>query len=212
MSLPSIQAGLVLINVNLDSPLQHNGDLLRVFYLVLTMEGSGLVASGSLISWDLTVGVATPWGCSCICLGVIYGLSLWRSHAIYAVSHITDVVFLFVTQPTMEIELVNKKLTTTDIRSCLSYPTGNLWAFQMVQGENAISLTARDPTGRVWEFMLSTRNHGRHKKPVIGGGWLKYVREKGLTVNDSIILTMVADAENGVSYNIRVEPNLELVI
>jgi hypothetical protein len=112
----------------------------------------------------------------------------------------------------MEIELVNKKLTNTDIESRLSYPTGNLWPFQMVQGENAISLTARDPTGRVWEFKLSTRNHGRYKKPVIGGGWLKYVREKGLTVNDSIILTMVADAENGVSYNIRVEPNLELAI
>jgi hypothetical protein len=40
---------------------------------------------------------------------------------------------------------------------------------------------------------------------------LDYVREKGLTVNDSIILKMVA-AENGVSFNIRVEPNLELAI
>jgi hypothetical protein len=50
-------------------------------------------------------------------------------------------------------------------------------------------------------------------KPVIRGEyWLDYVREMGLTVNDSIILTMVADAENGVSYNIRVEPNTELAI
>jgi hypothetical protein len=40
----------------------------------------------------------------------------------------------------MEIfELVNKKLTTTDIKSFLSCPTGNLWPFQMVQGENAIN-------------------------------------------------------------------------
>ena len=108
---------------------------------------------------------------------------------------------------------MNKKLTTTGIKSCLSYPTGNLWPFQMVQGENAIRFTARDPTGRVWEFMLCTRNHGRYMKPVIRGEyWLDYVREMGLTVNDSIILTMVADAENGVSYNIRVEPNTELAI
>ncbi|KAJ6908462.1 hypothetical protein NC651_018775 [Populus alba x Populus x berolinensis] len=52
----------------------------------------------------------------------------------------------------MEIELVNKKLTTTAIKSCLAYTTGNLWAFQMVQGQNAINFNARDPTGRVWEF------------------------------------------------------------
>ncbi|KAL9340162.1 hypothetical protein Peur_066381 [Populus x canadensis] len=112
----------------------------------------------------------------------------------------------------MEIELVNKKLTTTDINCCLSYPTGNLWAFQMVQGQNAVRFTARDPTGRVWGLLLCTRNHARYMKPVIRGDWLDYVREKGLTVNDSIILTMVADAENGVSYNIRVEPNTELAI
>ncbi|KAJ6908463.1 hypothetical protein NC651_018775 [Populus alba x Populus x berolinensis] len=115
----------------------------------------------------------------------------------------------------MEIELVNKKLTTTAIKSCLAYTTdttANLWAFQMVQGQNAISFNAKDPTGRVWEFKLCTRNHGRYKKPVIRGDWLDYVREKGLTVNDSIILTMVADAENGVSFNIRVEPNTELAI
>ena len=112
----------------------------------------------------------------------------------------------------MEFELVNKKLTTTAIKSCLAYPTGNLWAFQMVQGQNAINFNARDPTGRVWEFKLCTRNHGLYKKPVIRGDWLDYVREKGLTVNDSIILTMVADAENGVSYKIRVEPNTELAI
>ncbi|KAL9377627.1 hypothetical protein Peur_028962 [Populus x canadensis] len=112
----------------------------------------------------------------------------------------------------MEFELMNKQLTTTDIESCLAYTTANLWAFQMVQGQNAISFNARDPTGKVWEFKLCTRNHGCYKKPVIRGDWLDYVREKGLTVNDSIILTMVEDAENGVSYNIRVEPNTELAI
>ncbi|KAL3584358.1 hypothetical protein D5086_015419 [Populus alba] len=82
----------------------------------------------------------------------------------------------------------------------------------MVQGQNPISLAARDPTGRVWEFKLCTRNRGRYWKPVIRGDWLKYVRKNGLKVNDSIILTKVEDAENGVSYNIRVEPNLELAI
>ncbi|KAJ6289335.1 hypothetical protein OIU76_025197 [Salix suchowensis] len=112
----------------------------------------------------------------------------------------------------METELVNKKLTPTDIASCLAYPAGTLGAFQMVQGQNAINFNARDPTGRVWEFKLCTRNHGRYRKPVIRGDWLGYVREKGLTVDDFIILTMVEDAENGVSYNIRVEPNLELAI
>uniref|UniRef100_A0A6N2MM77 TF-B3 domain-containing protein n=1 Tax=Salix viminalis TaxID=40686 RepID=A0A6N2MM77_SALVM len=112
----------------------------------------------------------------------------------------------------MEIELVKKKLTRTDIASCLAYPTGSLTAFRMGQGQNAVNFNARDPTGRVWGFRLCTRNHGRYEKPVIRGEWLGYVREKGLTVDDFIILTMVEDAENGVGYNIRVEPNLELAI
>uniref|UniRef100_A0A2K1R482 TF-B3 domain-containing protein n=1 Tax=Populus trichocarpa TaxID=3694 RepID=A0A2K1R482_POPTR len=114
----------------------------------------------------------------------------------------------------MESELMNKQLTKTDIKSCLSYPAGNLEPFQMVLGENAmISFNARDhPTGRVWEFKLCIRKRGRYKKPVIRGDWLDYVREKGLTVNDSIILTKVEDAENGDKYNIRVEPNTELAI
>ncbi|KAF9679073.1 hypothetical protein SADUNF_Sadunf07G0102100 [Salix dunnii] len=81
-----------------------------------------------------------------------------------------------------EPEVVKKGLTTSDIDSCLAYPTA------------------------------LTRNHGPHKKPVIRGQWLKYVREKGLRVDDFIILTKVEDAENGVSYNIRVEPNLELAL
>uniref|UniRef100_A0A6N2MLV9 TF-B3 domain-containing protein n=1 Tax=Salix viminalis TaxID=40686 RepID=A0A6N2MLV9_SALVM len=97
----------------------------------------------------------------------------------------------------MEIELVKKQLTRTDIASCLAYPTGNLWAFQMGPGQNGHA---------------ELKNHGRYKKPVIRGDWLGYVDEKGLTVDDFIILTMVEDAENGVSYNIRVEPNLELAM
>ncbi|KAJ6677754.1 hypothetical protein OIU85_008341 [Salix viminalis] len=111
----------------------------------------------------------------------------------------------------MEIELVNKPLTTYDISSCLAYPAGTLGAFQMVQGQNAIYFNARDPTGRVWVFKLCTR-FGPHKKPVIRGDWLRYVHDKRLKVGDVIILTMVEDAENGVSYNIRVEPNLELAL
>jgi hypothetical protein len=113
--------------------------------------------------------------------------------------------------PTTEYVLVNKPITNAALENCLPYTTANLWAFPMVRGVRAFNFNARDPTGKVWGFTLCTRD-GRYKKPVIRGDWLDYVREKGLTVNDSIILTMVADAENGVSYNIRVEPNTELAI
>ncbi|KAJ6677756.1 hypothetical protein OIU85_008343 [Salix viminalis] len=58
----------------------------------------------------------------------------------------------------------------------------------------------------VQEIMVVTRNPSSEET-----GW-DYVDEKGLTVDDFIILTMVEDAENGVSYNIRVEPNLELAL
>ncbi|KAB5548359.1 hypothetical protein DKX38_011765 [Salix brachista] len=105
----------------------------------------------------------------------------------------------------METELVNKKLTTLYIvHHCLACPAGTLGAFQMVQRQNAINFNARDPTGRVWEFKLCTRIVGPHKKPVIRSGWMGYVREKGATVDDFIILTMVEDAENGVSFHLHV--------
>ncbi|KAJ6677726.1 hypothetical protein OIU85_008313 [Salix viminalis] len=113
----------------------------------------------------------------------------------------------------METELVNKRLTITDIASCLSYPAGSLTAFRRGQGQNGDNFNARDLTGRVWGFRLCTRDHGPYEKPVIRGEWLRYVREKGLAVDDLIILTMVQDAENGARFNIRFEAaDLELAL
>ena len=114
----------------------------------------------------------------------------------------------------MATVIIRKRLTPTEIKSCLFCPTRTVhsaFLILLAEGQTAIWFQARDPTGKVWNFELSRRPHGP-QKPVIRGDWLNYVREKGLTANDSIILTMVADAENGVSYNIRVEPNTELAI
>ncbi|KAJ6677755.1 hypothetical protein OIU85_008342, partial [Salix viminalis] len=84
--------------------------------------------------------------------------------------------------------------------------------FEWGEGETlSIILRQAIPLEECGEFRLCTRNHV-HEKPVIRGEWLNYVREKGLTVNDFIILTKVEDAEHGVSYNIRVQPNSELAL
>ncbi|KAG6778511.1 hypothetical protein POTOM_014846 [Populus tomentosa] len=81
----------------------------------------------------------------------------------------------------------------------------------MVDGQTAIWFQARDPTGKVWNFELSIRPRG-YRKPVIRGDWLNYVREKGLTVNDVIVLTKEHDIQNGVTYHVKVEPDLRLTL
>jgi hypothetical protein len=81
----------------------------------------------------------------------------------------------------------------------------------MVEGQTAIWFQARDLTGKVWNFELSRRPRG-YPKPVIRGDWLNYVREKGLTVNDVIVLTREQDIQNGVTYHVKVEPDLRLTL
>ncbi|KAL9355793.1 hypothetical protein Peur_053763 [Populus x canadensis] len=81
----------------------------------------------------------------------------------------------------------------------------------MVEGQTAIWFQARDPTGKVWSFELSRRTSG-YPKPVIRGDWLSYVREKGLKVNEVIVLTREHDIQNGVTYHVKVEPDLELTL
>ncbi|KAG6776799.1 hypothetical protein POTOM_016587 [Populus tomentosa] len=73
----------------------------------------------------------------------------------------------------------------------------------MVEGQRAISFQATDPTGKVWNFELSKRTRG-HPKPVIRGDWLNYVHEKGIKVNEVIVLTREQDIQNGETYHIRV--------
>ncbi|CAK7324635.1 unnamed protein product [Dovyalis caffra] len=60
------------------------------------------------------------------------------------------------------------------IKRRLAYPNQNLEAIPIPSGQNA--------TGKVWNFKLSVRARGRHRKPVIIGEWLLYVRKKGLVV------------------------------
>ncbi|KAL3596155.1 hypothetical protein D5086_007792 [Populus alba] len=81
----------------------------------------------------------------------------------------------------------------------------------MVEGQTAIWFQARDLTGKVWNFELSIRPCG-YPKPVIRGDWLNYVREKGLTVRDVIVLTREQDIQNGETYHVKVEPDLELTL
>jgi len=111
----------------------------------------------------------------------------------------------------MATVIIRKRLTPTDIKSCLSYPTGALGPFPMVEGQTAIWFQARDPTGKVWNFELSKRPHG-YLKPVIRGDWLNYVREKGLTVRDVIVLTREHDIQYELTFHIKVEPDLRLTL
>ncbi|CAK7351335.1 unnamed protein product [Dovyalis caffra] len=69
-----------------------------------------------------------------------------------------------------------------DIKRRLAYPTQNLEAIPIPSGQNAVGFAGRDANGNVWNFKLSVRARGRHRKPVIIGDWVLYVRKKGLAV------------------------------
>ncbi|CAK7351343.1 unnamed protein product [Dovyalis caffra] len=102
-------------------------------------------------------------------------------------------------------ELINKILTSTDLKNRLAYPTESLWAFPILsEGQTSVRFEARDTAGNDWNLKLSTRSHG-HPKPVITGDWLTLVDEKGLAVGDRVILTREVGEGNEVSYNIRTE-------
>lgn len=114
----------------------------------------------------------------------------------------------------MATVIIRKRLTPTEIKSCLFCPTRTVhsaFPILLAEGQTAIWFQARDPTGKVWNFELSRRPHGP-LKPVIRGDWLNYVLEKGLKVNEVIVLTRELDIENGETYHVKVEPDLELTL
>jgi hypothetical protein len=105
----------------------------------------------------------------------------------------------------MEVLIMEKKLSQTDIEYRLAFPTSSLWAFPMPEGETAVYFEATDTLENEWNFRLSIRGENdRYTKPVITGDWLQFVRDKGLKVGDKLFLTR-EEGVNGVRYSIRAE-------
>ncbi|KAL3597881.1 hypothetical protein D5086_009518 [Populus alba] len=73
----------------------------------------------------------------------------------------------------MEV-LVEKKLSQTDIKYRLAFPTNSLRAFPMPEGETAVYFESADTLENEWNFRLSIRGENDH------WDWLQFVREKGL--------------------------------
>ncbi|KAG6779991.1 hypothetical protein POTOM_016398 [Populus tomentosa] len=61
----------------------------------------------------------------------------------------------------MEV-LVEKKLSQTDIKYRLAFPTNSLRAFPMPEGETAVYFEAADTLENEWNFRLSIRGENDH--------------------------------------------------
>lgn len=87
------------------------------------------------------------------------------------------------------MEKFEKKLTTTDASVRLSVPGKYLddHFFELAPGKKSREFVAvdADNEGQCWIFRLSIRPKG-HRKPVIDGGWMTFVRDKNVRVDDTV--------------------------
>ncbi|GAB4845002.1 hypothetical protein Ancab_040115 [Ancistrocladus abbreviatus] len=108
----------------------------------------------------------------------------------------------FSSSSTLEI-LLKKKLKKTKRLSVPTICLKHLPGFE--PGRHQINFTAVDEEEHSWEFRCSKRRRGR-AKPVLCGGWLSFIREKGLREGDVVILYKDQNHPNapgGASYRIK---------
>jgi hypothetical protein len=53
----------------------------------------------------------------------------------------------------MEVLIMEKKLSQTDIEYRLAFPTSSLWAFPMPEGETAVYFEATDTLENEWNLI-----------------------------------------------------------
>ncbi|KAJ0049251.1 hypothetical protein Pint_16892 [Pistacia integerrima] len=108
----------------------------------------------------------------------------------------------------MAILIFKKKLTRTDITSKLSVPRWCLNEFPpFEQGRHFQHLIVKDleePHIERYSYLrLAIRRRG-YAKPVIAGGWLQYVKRKGLKPGDVVLFFKEEnEATSEVNYGIK---------
>ncbi|KAJ9174680.1 hypothetical protein P3X46_013299 [Hevea brasiliensis] len=102
--------------------------------------------------------------------------------------------------------LFTKQLSLTDVTSYLSVPSGALQFFSIPEGAHSMEFEARDITGFIWRYRLSTRSTGRYPKPyIVRSLWLPFVEQKGLAPNDKVMFFLTQDEENGIRYRVKAQ-------
>lgn len=87
---------------------------------------------------------------------------------------------------TMEVkESFEKELTETDVKQKLAIPTAFVQHIKNHLGGAPLKV-ADFSTGRVYEFVLATRQAGHMKPTFQSKGWLNFVKENRLIARDSI--------------------------
>ncbi|MBA0753133.1 hypothetical protein Gogos_019783 [Gossypium gossypioides] len=102
-------------------------------------------------------------------------------------------------QPT---EMFTKKLTATDINKRLAIPGKILPSLPAFNGGHAVRIQLMYGT-EIWPIDCTVRKNG-YKKPVLSGGWRKFVVDNELKTGDKITMYKDFEDEDGGSH-FRVE-------
>lgn len=117
------------------------------------------------------------------------------------------------------MEVYSKKITKTDARVRLSVSTESLdnHFFQLAAGEQSREFVAvdADDEGQCWRLHLSIRSNG-YRKPVIIGGWMKFVRDKNVQIGDAVRVSKEyyydqATATQMMRYRVRVTREIQIL-
>ena len=96
-----------------------------------------------------------------------------------------------------------KLLTGTDVNKKLSVPSAFLRHINGGQGGGKAVEMVDHITGKTYHLMLQTRA-GKYRKPVFQSkGWLKFVKDKGLQVRDTIYFWRDSVEGNDGIFRIR---------
>jgi hypothetical protein len=93
----------------------------------------------------------------------------------------------------LAMENFTKKLDSTDVQRRLTLPENFLKDFQ---GEHEANLKFKDEEGQVWTFRCRVSPRGS-SKPALSGDWFSFVRKKGLSTGDVIVI--ISDKEKDVA-------------
>jgi hypothetical protein len=96
-------------------------------------------------------------------------------------------------QKKLAMENFTKKLDSTDVQRRLTLPENCLKDFPK---DHEANLKFKDEEGQVWTFRCRV-SPGRSSKPALSGDWFSFVRKKGLSTGDVIVI--ISDKEKDVA-------------
>ncbi|XWS59364.1 hypothetical protein CRYUN_Cryun08bG0115100 [Craigia yunnanensis] len=104
--------------------------------------------------------------------------------------------------------IFSKILSKTDInRRCagpMKYFKMERFPKPQLEGDHMVDFVVTDESSHDWSFRCSTRNIGKHPKPVLIKEWIPFVQSKKLCEGDRVIIYEEQDETGSIHLRIKV--------